>query len=107
MAQGGLLGYLIGFAVVAGIAIALGLIFGIFNNVASQLYYTEVVTTTDPATGATTTSTVTHYYVPQEFRDAISLAESLGGTGVLLAVAALVVGLAMTLVWVIRANAGA
>ena len=104
MAQGGILGFLVGFAVVAGIAIALGLFFGVFNNVANQLYYTETVTTTDSA-GNVVTQTVTNYYVPQEYRDAMSLAESLGGTGVLLAVAVLVVGLAMALVLVIRSNA--
>ena len=103
----GLLGYLIGFAVVVGVIVAVAVAFGIFRDIAGSLYYTEVVTTTDPATGATTTSTVTHYYVPKEFRDAISLAESLAGTGALLALAALVIGLAMMVVWAIRSQAGA
>jgi len=102
-----MLSYLIAFAVVAGIAIALGFTFGIFKDVAQSLYWTEVVTTTDPATGAATTQTVTHYYVPQQYQDALALAESLGGTGITLAVAAIVIGLAMALVYVLRVHAGA
>ena len=107
MEHGGMLGYLTGFAVVVGVIVAVAVAFGTFREIAGSLYYTEEVVTTDPTTGATVTQTLTYYYIDQSFMDAFSLAESLAGTGALLAIAALVIGLAMLLVAVIRGYAGA
>lgn len=87
MSYQGFTGYLIGFAVVAAFALALGFIFGIFNQIVGQLQTSGGIT------------------ISQSFLDAINLAQSLGGTGILLAIAALVVGLAMFLVAVIRGYA--
>ena len=86
----GLTGYLIAFAVIAGFAIAIGFVFGIFNQIVSQL-------NSDP----------NNPLISQSFIDAINLAQNLASTGILLAVAAVVIGLAMLVVGVIRAHAGA
>ncbi|BAF34755.1 hypothetical protein ASQ66_gp22 [Aeropyrum pernix spindle-shaped virus 1] len=85
----GFTAYLVGFAIVAGFAVALGFIFGIFNQIVAQL-------NTDP----------NNPMISQEFVDAINLAQSLGGTGLTLAIAALIVGLAMLLIAVIRSYSG-
>ncbi|BAA79830.1 hypothetical protein ASQ66_gp21 [Aeropyrum pernix spindle-shaped virus 1] len=102
----GFIAYLVGFAVVAGVAVALGITLGFFADIASSLTYTTTTTSVDPSTGQTVTITQTNYYVPQEYMNVIDMAQSLGGTGVTLAIAALIVGLALLLIAVIRQTGG-
>ncbi|HID40982.1 MAG TPA: hypothetical protein EYP33_02370 [Pyrodictium sp.] len=86
----GFTAYLIAFAVIAGFAIAIGFTFGIFNQIVAQL-------NSDP----------NNPVISQNFIDAINLAQNLGGTGITLAIAATVIGLAMLLVQVLRSHAEA
>ena len=83
MAQGGgLLGWLIIFAVAAGFAIAFGLLFGVFNKITTDLNQTGI-------------------QVDQSFVSSIGTASSFASTGILIVLAIGVIGLAMILIRVI------
>lgn len=80
--SGGLLSWLIVFAVAAGFAIAFGLLFGVFGKIASDLNATGI-------------------QVDQSFINTVSTAQSFASTGILIVLAIGVIGLAMILIRVI------
>ncbi len=77
-----LLGWLFLIAMIAGVAIGLGLLFGAFNTITSNL----------------NNSTIT---IPQEFTNSINTAQSFAGTGIIIALAVAIVGLVMIMIRVV------
>ena len=84
---GGLLSWLIIFAMAAGFAIAFGLLFGVFNKITQVLNQTGI-------------------QIDQAFADSIGTAQSFAGTGILIVLAIGVIGLAMLLIRVIGGMGG-
>ena len=84
---GGLLAWLIIFAVAAGFAIAFGLLFGVFNKITTDLNGTGIT-------------------VDQAFVNSINTAQSFASTGILIVLAIGVIGLAMVLIRVISSMGG-
>ncbi len=84
---GGVIAWLVVFAVAAGFAIAFGLLFGVFNKIASNLNATGI--TVDPS-----------------FINSINTAQCFAATGILIVLAIGVIGLAMMLIRVIGGLGG-
>ena len=78
----GILGWLIIFAVAAGFAIAFGLLFGVFNKIATDVNGTGI-------------------QIDQSFVSSVNTASSFASTGILIVLAIGVIGLAMVLIRVI------
>jgi vacuolar-type H+-ATPase subunit I/STV1 len=86
-AAGGMLSWLIIFAIAAGFAIAFGILFGVFNKITTDLN----------ATGIS---------IDQSFVNSVNTASSFASTGILIVLAIGVIGLAMILIRVIAGMGG-
>jgi len=84
---GGLMSWLLIFAVAAGFAIAFGLLFGVFNKITTDLNQTGI-------------------QIDKSFTSSISTASSFASTGILIVLAIGVIGLAMVLIRVIGGMGG-
>lgn len=79
MASSGLFSWLIIFAVAAGFAIAFGLLFGVFDNIVTQLNSANIT-------------------VDQSFTNTVSTSSNFASIGILIVLAIGVIGLAMLLI---------
>lgn len=84
---GGLLSWLIVFAVAAGFAIAFGLLFGVFNKITTDLNSTGI-------------------QIDQSFINSIGTAQSFAAIGILIVLSIGVIGLSMVLIRVIGGMGG-
>ena len=89
MAVKSMIAWILTIATVAGLSLALGILFGTYNTISNQL--------------STSNGTIA---IPQDFVNAMNTAQSFAGIGIIVALAVAVVGLAMLLVYVVGGGLG-